>query len=128
MCLQCLCVKRKRLNDLLLSVPVSSRNHQQKHRVDGATTALWVWNCRSRSRSSHVNSSTTQGSQEKNCCEFCVRQFLEPEAERHGNGKLTMRRIPLCSVFFIFLDWRFCFAKQTFWHAVNTREKERETD
>ena len=46
------------------------------------------------------------------------RQFLEPEAERCGVGKLTMRRIILSFLFFHFPFLRVYFAKKTFWRVV----------
>ena len=36
-----------------------------------------------------------------------------------------MRRIPLCSVFFDFLDWGFCFAEKSFWRVVSLDVKKR---
>jgi len=49
---------------------------------------------------------------------LCRRQFLEPEAERCGVGKLTMRRILLSFLFFHFPFLRVYFAKKTFWRVV----------
>ena len=49
---------------------------------------------------------------------LCRRQFLEPEAERCGVGKLTMRRIPLPFLFFHFPFLRVYFAKKPFWRVV----------
>ena len=45
---------------------------------------------------------------------LCRRQFLEPEAERCGVGKLTMRRIILSFLFFHFPFLRVYFAKKHF--------------
>ena len=62
-----------------------------------------------------------QGSQKKIVVilrAVCRRQFLEPEAERCGVGKLTMRRIILSFLFFHFPFLRVYFAKKTFWRVV----------
>ena len=58
-----------------------------------------------------------QGSQKKFVVilrAVCRRQFLEPEAERCGVGKLTMRRTHPRSVFFVFLDCGFILRKKHF--------------
>ena len=79
----------------------------------GLITTSPLSNCRCHYMYVHV----LQGSQKKFVVilrAVCRRQFLEPEAERCGVGKLTMRRILLSFLFFHFPFLRVYFAKKHF--------------